>query len=73
MLKIPPRRAHPFNTLALRTIGYEIKDQDLFVGLEGAYANPLPGKNGTQVMRRINNGDWIPIHDENEIEPQDGL
>lgn len=71
--KQTPRRAHPFNTLAERTIGYEIKKEKLFVGLEGAYTDVLTGKNGKQVMRRINHGDWIPIHDENEVEPQDGL
>ena len=71
--KQTPRRAHPFNTLAERTIGYEIKKENLFVGLEGAYTDVLTGKNGKQLMRRINHGDWIPIHDENEVEPQDGL
>ncbi len=67
------RREMPFKELAQRTIGYEIKNADLFVGLEGAYSEYLTGKEGKQVMRRINNGDLIPIHDENEVDPKDGL
>jgi len=67
------QRAHPFDELAARTIGYVIEDENLYVGLEGAYAETLTGKDGKQVMRRINHGDWVPIHDENEVEPADGL
>ncbi len=33
----------------------------------------LTGKDGKQIMRRINRGAWVPIHSENEIEPRDGL
>ncbi len=67
------RRAMPFNELAARTIGYVIEKENLYVGLEGAYTKTLTGKNGKQVMRRINHGDWVPVHDENEVEPLDGL
>ena len=67
------RRAKPYNELAARTIGYTIQSEKLFVGLEGAYNEALTGVNGKQVMRRINHGDWIPIHDDNEIEPKNGL
>ena len=67
------RREMPFRDLAQRTIGYEIKNADLYVGLEGAFSEYLTGKEGKQVMRRINNGDLIPIHDENEVDPRDGL
>jgi cell division protein FtsI (penicillin-binding protein 3) len=42
------------------------------VGLEGAYNNILMGKDGKQLRRRINNGDWVPIFDENEVEPVNG-
>ncbi len=66
-------RAKPYNELAARTIGYVNEKENLFVGLEGAYTDVLTGTDGKQVMRRINHGDWIPIHDENEIEPRDGL
>ncbi len=66
------RRRLPFGRLAARTIGYEIKKAHLFVGLEGAYSKVLTGVDGKQIRRRINGGAWLPIHDENEIEPQNG-
>ncbi|MCU0433912.1 MAG: transpeptidase family protein [Bacteroidia bacterium] len=64
------RRELPFRTLAARTIGY-IKDS-LKVGLEGAYDSLLTGVGGKRLMRRIAAGAYMPINDENEIEPQDG-
>ncbi len=67
------KRVMPFMELAARTIGYENRTENLFVGLEGAYSEVLTGTDGKQVMRRINHGDWIPIHDENEMDPRDGL
>lgn len=66
------RRSLPNKSLAARTIGYAIEDADLYVGLEGAYADVLKGTNGSMMMRRINHGDWVPVHDDNEIEPCDG-
>ncbi|MCF8369126.1 MAG: transpeptidase family protein [Bacteroidales bacterium] len=66
------KRQKPFGNLALRTIGYENQTENLRVGLEGAYSEYLAGKNGQQIRRRINNGDWVPLFDENEIEPEDG-
>ena len=66
------KRQKPFGLLAERTIGYENRKEKLFVGIEGAYSEYLSGKNGKQLRRRINNGDWVPVFDENEIEPEDG-
>jgi len=66
------RRRLPFGRLAARTIGYEIKKAHLFVGLEGAYSEVLTGMNGKQIRRKINDGAWLPIHDDNEIEPRNG-
>lgn len=65
-------RKMPFQLLAKRTIGYEVKEEKLFVGLEGAYADVLRGTNGKQLMRRISYGDWKPVYDENQIEPENG-
>jgi cell division protein FtsI (penicillin-binding protein 3) len=67
------KRRLPFGQLAARTIGYENKKEGLFVGLEGAYSNVLTGVNGKQIRRRINGGAWLPIHDDNEIEPRNGM
>ena len=66
-------RQLPFGILAARTIGYENKKEGLFVGLEGAYSSVLSGKDGKQIKRRINHGAWIPVHDESEVEPRDGM
>ncbi|PKP33818.1 MAG: hypothetical protein CVU00_09630 [Bacteroidetes bacterium HGW-Bacteroidetes-17] len=65
-------RKMPFGNLAKRTIGYQNKEEKLFVGLEGAYADHIEGIQGQQLQRRINNGDWIPLNDENDILPVDG-
>ncbi len=65
-------RKMPFGNLAKRTIGYENKNEHLFVGLEGAYSEHIEGIEGQQLQRRINNGDWIPLNDENDIMPVDG-
>lgn len=66
------RRERPYKDLALRTIGYEIERENVFVGIEGAYHEQLKGYDGKQVKRRINNGDWMPLFDENMVEPQNG-
>ncbi len=73
-LIIIPRtqRRMPYGDLAKRTIGYENIEQNLFVGLEGAYSGVIQGVNGKQLKRRVNNGDWIPVNDENDIQPIDG-
>jgi cell division protein FtsI (penicillin-binding protein 3) len=67
------KRERPYSELAARTIGYENTKEDLHVGIEGAYSEYLTGKPGKQLRRRINHGDWIPIFDDNEVEPKNGL
>jgi cell division protein FtsI (penicillin-binding protein 3) len=65
------RRERPFRMLAARTIGYE-RDGVSPVGLEGAYSDALSGVSGKRLMQKISGGLWMPINDENEVEPQDG-
>ncbi len=65
-------RDMPYKDLARRTIGYENKQENLFVGLEGAYTDVLSGKDGKELRRKINDGDWIPIDDKQQLEPIDG-
>ncbi len=73
LIAIPrTQRQMPFGELARRTIGYENKKENLFVGLEGAYADVIEGVSGKQLKRKVNNGDWIPINDENGVQPIDG-
>lgn len=66
-------RIQPHDNLASRTIGYttDWKGGNI-VGIEGAYNSYLKGTKGVRMMRRIQGGVWIPVTDENEIEPQSG-
>ncbi len=65
------RRERPFRMLAARTIGYD-REGVAPVGLEGAYRGELAGVSGKRLMQKISGGLWMPINDENEIEPMDG-
>ncbi len=66
------KRQRPFGMLAERTIGYAKAEENLFVGVEGAFRESLGGTNGKQLMRKINNGDWMPVYDEDAVDPEDG-
>ncbi len=66
------KREYPFGSLASRTLGYENKADSIGVGIEAAYSEYLGGQNGKQLRRRINNGDWVPVSDKDEIEPDNG-
>lgn len=68
------KRKHPYNDIALRTIGRtknESEDRTI-IGIEGAYNNQLKGKKGIRLMQKGADGIWMPIHEQNEIEPEDG-
>ncbi|RYJ41149.1 penicillin-binding protein [Flavobacterium beibuense] len=68
-------REHPIGKIAKRTIGYDRLDHhgnEREVGIEGAFAEYLDGKDGRQMMQKIAKSQWKPISDENEIEPIDG-
>ena len=65
------KRKKPFEVLAARTIGYD-REGIHPVGLEGAYKDYLQGIQGRRLMKKISGGVWMPISDENEIEPKDG-
>ncbi|KGO92060.1 penicillin-binding protein [Flavobacterium subsaxonicum] len=62
-------REHPIGKIAKRTIGY---DEERDVGIEGAFAQYLKGKNGRRMMQKIAKNQWKPISDLNEVEPVDG-
>lgn len=68
-------REHPIGKIAERTIGYIGKDaygNENLVGVEGAYSKYLNGKDGRILKQKIAKGQWKPISDVNQIEPQDG-
>jgi len=66
------KRVMPFKDLALRTIGY-VRDTSRAqsIGLEKTMDKYLAGQDGKRLMQRIAGG-WIPINDDNEIEPVNG-
>ncbi|MEP5339978.1 MAG: penicillin-binding protein [Algibacter sp.] len=70
------KREHPMGEIAERTIGYERTDEDGNVtrpGLEGAYGiQYLRGVAGKRAKQQIGKGQWKPILDYNQVEPQDG-
>ncbi len=66
------KRERPFRMLASRTIGYIGDSGRVRVGLEGAYDSVLTGVSGKRLMRRIAGGVWMPLNNENEIEPKHG-
>ncbi len=70
------KREHPMGGVAERTIGYERIDEDGNVtrpGLDGAYGiKYLRGVAGKRAKQQIGKGQWKPILDYNQVEPQDG-
>ena len=68
-------REHPIGLIAQRTVGDEAFDRPGYyaVGLEGAFNDLLTGKEGHRLKQKIAQGQWKPISDDNEIEPQDGF
>ncbi|GGG85323.1 penicillin-binding protein [Parapedobacter pyrenivorans] len=66
------KRILPFTNLAARTIGYKIPEEDVHVGLEGAYGEYIDGKSGKRLVRRIAGGVWMPVNREIEVAPVDG-
>ena len=68
-------REHPIGIIAERTIGYDRIDEDGLqkrVGIEGAFGKYLNGKDGKVLKQKIAKGQWKPIRDINEVDPQDG-
>ncbi len=70
------RREHPMGGIASRSIGYERFDKDSNVtraGIDGAFGEKyLRGIKGKRLKQKIGNGQWKPIADYDQIEPQDG-
>lgn len=67
------RRILPHQSLAERTIGYLNEGESgNIVGIEGAYDHYLKGVAGYRLMQKTAGNLWIPLSDDNEIEPEDG-
>ncbi|MBX2827673.1 MAG: transpeptidase family protein [Flavobacteriaceae bacterium] len=67
-------REHPLGKIGERLIGNEMRNQPgvYEVGFEGAFDQYLKGKNGQRLKQKIAKGQWKPVYDDNEIEPEDG-
>ena len=68
-------RKHPIGKIAERTIGYERltpQGKPDGKGIEWAYRKYLNGKDGKILKQKIAKGQWKPIRDINEVDPQDG-
>ncbi len=70
------KREHPMGGIAQRSIGYERFDEEGNVtraGIDGAYGEKyLRGVDGKRLKQKIGKGQWKPIQDFNQVEPQDG-
>lgn len=64
-------RKLPYGHLASRTIGY-VRDNAQSIGLEAEYDEYLSGKEGRRLMQKIAGGTWVPLTDENAVDPQNG-
>jgi cell division protein FtsI (penicillin-binding protein 3) len=68
-------REHPIGKIAERTIGYErVKPNGELdgKGIEWSFRKYLNGKDGKVLKQKIAKGQWKPIRDQNEVDPQDG-
>ncbi|HEX8562433.1 MAG TPA: penicillin-binding protein [Flavobacterium sp.] len=68
-------REHPIGLIAKRTIGYDKilpNGKPDGKGIEWAYRKYLNGKDGEILKQKIAKGQWKPIRDVNEVDPQDG-
>ncbi|GHC56539.1 penicillin-binding protein [Ulvibacter litoralis] len=67
-------REHPIGKIAERMVGSESTQKPGYyaVGLEGAFNEYLHGKDGKRLKQKIAKGQWKPVYDDNEVEPQDG-
>ena len=71
------KRDYPLGAIAQRSIGYERMDDNGYVtrvGIDGAFGEQyLRGVDGKRMKQSIGKGQWKPIDDFNQTEPQDGF
>lgn len=66
------KRFRPFSYLAMRTIGF-VNEEHKGVGLEKSFNKYLAGRDGEALFRRIAGGTWVPVHDDSEVRPRQGI
>jgi cell division protein FtsI (penicillin-binding protein 3) len=65
-------RMRPFGEMARRTIGFTAEKTENFKGLELSYNDDLKGKDGLRAMRRVKEGKWLPVGEDNLMDPIPG-
>ncbi len=70
--EIKYKRIRPYNQLAKRLIG-SINQEHVGYGLEISCDSVLTGKPGWQKFQRYVRGQWIPVEDEQNYPPTDGM
>ncbi|NND62608.1 MAG: transpeptidase family protein [Flavobacteriaceae bacterium] len=67
-------REHPLGKIGERLVGNQNRNEPgvYEVGFEGAFDSYLKGKEGRRLKQKIAKGQWKPVYDDNEVEPQDG-
>ncbi|MBS9523946.1 transpeptidase family protein [Litoribacter alkaliphilus] len=65
------KRFYPFKALAGRTVGF-LNEDNYGAGLEYSFNAQLGGENGEALFQKIAGGTWKPVHDANDIKPEDG-
>jgi len=67
-------REHPLGKIGERLVGNQMRNKPgvYEVGFEGAFDRYLKGKEGKRLKQKIAKGQWKPVYDDNEVEPQDG-
>lgn len=64
-------RTKPHRSLASRTLG-SYKNDSNKVGIEGAFNSYLAGQQGYMRMQKISSNVWMPLDDNESLEPVDG-
>lgn len=65
-------RMRPFGDLGRRTIGFTTTDSSEYKGLEKSFHSFLSGKNGSRLMQRVNENQWLPVSSDNIRDPEAG-
>src|SRR5690606_35953475 len=65
------RRYRPFQSLAGRTVGF-LNENEYGVGIEYSFNEELQGRNGEALFQKIAGGSWKPVHDAQDVRPEDG-
>ena len=64
-------RTFSYDKLASRTLG-SLNENGALGGVEGAFDYVLKGTPGKRLLRRISNGEWVPVNSMSDVSPHNG-